>query len=79
MLVLNPPTAVQIDYDLYFSDPYHSSASQVVPFYTTAPDSLTLAMWVQFAQKDDTGIFITLYSAKYVQGVGEGISIDRQA
>lgn len=36
-------------------------------------------MWVQFAQKDDTGIFITLYSAKYVQGVGEGISIDRQA
>uniref|UniRef100_A0A182Y3Y1 Notch n=1 Tax=Anopheles stephensi TaxID=30069 RepID=A0A182Y3Y1_ANOST len=55
--------SVQIDYDLYFSDPYHSSASQVVPFYTTASDSLTLAMWVQFAQKDDTGIFITLYSA----------------
>ncbi|XP_055635764.1 uncharacterized protein LOC129775276 isoform X1 [Toxorhynchites rutilus septentrionalis] len=53
---------IQVDYDLYFSDPSRSSAAQVVPFYTGATDSFTIAFWVQFTQKDDTGIFATLYA-----------------
>lgn len=53
--------AIQVDYDLYFSDATRSTAAQVVPFYTGVSDSLTIAMWVQFAQKDDSGIFFTLY------------------
>ncbi|ENN80781.1 hypothetical protein YQE_02790, partial [Dendroctonus ponderosae] len=59
---------ISVDYDLYFSDPGRSSASQVVPFYTGASSSLTIAMWVQFTQKDENGIFFTLYgvSAKHV-------------
>lgn len=51
-----------MDYDLYFSDPTRSTAAQVIPFGTGASDSLTIAMWVQFAQKDDSGIFYTLYA-----------------
>ncbi|XP_055387901.1 uncharacterized protein LOC129616312 isoform X2 [Condylostylus longicornis] len=52
---------MQVDYDLYFSDPTRSTAAQVVPFLTGESGSLTIAMWVQFAQKDDSGIFFTLY------------------
>lgn len=51
-----------MDYDLYFSDPTRSSASQVIPFYTGEKSSLSIAMWVQFTQKDEGGIFFTLYS-----------------
>lgn len=54
--------AIQVDYDLYFSDATRSSAAQVIPFETGQSDSLTIAMWVQFAQKDDSGIFYTLYA-----------------
>lgn len=54
--------AIQVDYDLYFSDPTRSTAAQVIPFYTSASNSLTIAMWVQFSQKDDSGIFYTLYA-----------------
>ena len=54
-------TAIQVDYDLYFSDPTRSTAAQVVPFHTSESDSLTIALWVQFAQKDDSGIFFSLY------------------
>lgn len=50
-----------MDYDLYFSDATRSTAAQVVPFYTGASNSLTIALWVQFAQRDDSGIFYTLY------------------
>lgn len=50
-----------MDYDLYFSDSTRSTAAQVVPFQTSESNSLTFALWVQFAQKDDTGIFFTLY------------------
>ena len=50
-----------MDYDLYFSDATRSTAAQVVPFYTGASSSLTIALWVQFAQRDDSGIFYTLY------------------
>lgn len=57
--------AISVDYDLYFSDASRSSASQVVPFYTTTSSSLTIAMWVQFTQKDENGIFFTLYSVRY--------------
>lgn len=53
---------IQVDYDLYFSDSTRSTAAQVVPFYTGMTNSLTIAMWVQFSQKDDSGIFFTLYS-----------------
>lgn len=51
-----------MDYDLYFTDAVRSSASQVIPFFTGAKSSFTIAMWVQFTQKDDNGIFFTLYS-----------------
>lgn len=51
-----------MDYDLYFSDATRSTAAQVVPFFTGASNSLTIALWVQFAQRDDSGIFYTLYS-----------------
>lgn len=54
-------SAIQVDYDLYFSDESRSTAAQVVPFQTGETDSLTIAMWVQFAQKDDSGIYFTLY------------------
>lgn len=57
-------TAIQVDYDLYFSDPTRSTAAQVIPFFTEGSDSLTIAMWVQFAQKDDSGIFYTLYAVE---------------
>jgi Concanavalin A-like lectin/glucanases superfamily len=53
--------AIQVDYDLYFSDSTRSTAAQVVPFATGETDSLTIALWVQFATKDDTGIYFTLY------------------
>ncbi|XP_045468348.1 sushi, von Willebrand factor type A, EGF and pentraxin domain-containing protein 1 isoform X2 [Harmonia axyridis] len=53
---------ISVDYDLYFSDETRSSASQVVPFETGSMSSLTIAMWVQFTQKDESGIFFTLYS-----------------
>lgn len=56
--------AIQVDYDLYFSDTTRSTAAQVVPFYTEAANSLTIAMWVQFLQKDDSGIFFTLYAVE---------------
>uniref|UniRef100_A0A1A9UCN5 Uncharacterized protein n=1 Tax=Glossina austeni TaxID=7395 RepID=A0A1A9UCN5_GLOAU len=55
---------IQVDYDLYFSDASRSTAAQVVPFYTGESPSLTIAMWVQFAQKDDTGIFFNLYGVE---------------
>lgn len=51
-----------MDYDLYFSDPTRSTAAQVIPLYTSGSDSLTIAMRVQFSQKDDSGIFYTLYA-----------------
>lgn len=54
-------TAIQVDYDLYFSDATRSTAAQVVPFETGQVDSMTIAMWVQFATKDDSGIYFTLY------------------
>lgn len=57
-------TAIQVDYDLYFSDPARSSASQVIPFFTGARKSLTVAMWVQYTQKDEAGIFFTLYGVR---------------
>lgn len=53
---------IQVDYDLYFSDATRSTAAQVVPFATGGSDSITVAMWVQFAQKEDSGIFYTLYA-----------------
>jgi hypothetical protein len=60
-------SAIQVDYDLYFSDPTRSSASLVVPFFLGAKSSLTIAMWVQFTQKDEGGIFFSLYSVLYVE------------
>ncbi|XP_058454733.1 uncharacterized protein LOC131432461 isoform X2 [Malaya genurostris] len=56
---------IQVDYDLYFSDPSRSSAAQVVPFHTESPDSFTFALWVQFAQKDDNGVLATLYAVNF--------------
>lgn len=53
-----------MDYDLYFSDASRSTAAQVVPFYTGGADSITIAMWVQFAQKDESGIFFSLYEVE---------------
>lgn len=62
-------SAIQVDYDLYFSDPTRSSASLVVPFFLGAKSSLTIAMWVQFTQKDEGGIFFSLYSVSYVESI----------
>lgn len=62
-LILFP--AISVDYDLYFSDPVRSSAAQVVPFDTGAADSLTIAMWVQYTQQDEGGIFFTAYGVRY--------------
>jgi hypothetical protein len=56
--------AIQVDYDLYFSDATRSTAAQVVPFPTSESDSMTIALWVQFSQKDDSGIFFTLYEVE---------------
>lgn len=53
---------IQVDYDLYFSDATRSTAAQVVPFFTNNANSLTVALWVQFSQKDESGIFFNLYS-----------------
>ncbi|XP_022825719.1 sushi, von Willebrand factor type A, EGF and pentraxin domain-containing protein 1 isoform X1 [Spodoptera litura] len=53
---------ISVDYDLYFSDPMRSSAAQVVPFDTGSTDSLTIAMWVQYTQQDEGGVFFTAYS-----------------
>ncbi|EZA50646.1 Sushi, von Willebrand factor type A, EGF and pentraxin domain-containing protein [Ooceraea biroi] len=53
--------SIQVDYDLYFSDPGRSSASQIIPFFTGSTKSLTVAMWVQFTQRDEAGIFFSLY------------------
>lgn len=58
-------TAISVDYDLYFSDPMRSSAAQVVPFSTGSADSLTIAMWVQYTQQDEGGIFFTAYGVRY--------------
>lgn len=55
-----------MDYDLYFSDPLRSSAAQVVPFATNSAKSLTIAMWVQYTQQDEGGIFFTAYGVRYV-------------
>lgn len=55
-------SAISVDYDLYFSDETRSSASQIIPFDTGSKSSLTIAMWIQFIQKDENGIFFTLYS-----------------
>lgn len=55
-----------MDYDLYFSDPLRSSAAQVVPFATGSADSLTIAMWVQYTQQDEGGIFFTAYGVRLV-------------
>lgn len=63
-IIGNISTAIQVDYDLYFSDPARSSASQVIPFFTGARKSLTVAMWVQYTQKDEAGIFFTLYGVR---------------
>lgn len=54
--------AIQVDYDLHFTDLTRSSASLVVPFYLGQKTSMTIAMWVQFTTKDEGGIFFTLYS-----------------
>lgn len=58
--------AIQVDYDLYFSDPGRSSASQIIPFFTGSTKSLTVAMWVQFTQRDEAGIFFSLYGVRYI-------------
>lgn len=62
--LINFLSAIQVDYDLYFSDATRSTAAQVVPFYTAGTNSITIAMWVQFSQKDDSGIFFTLYAVE---------------
>jgi hypothetical protein len=49
---------------LYFSDSSRSTAAQVVPFSTGETDSFTIAMWIQFAQKDDAGIYFSLYEVE---------------
>lgn len=54
--------AVDTNYDLFFSDETRrASASQVIPFVLDT-DSMTLALWVQFTHRDDTGNILTLYS-----------------
>lgn len=58
-------SGINVDFDLYFSDPLRSSAAQVVPFDTGSTDSLTIAMWVQYTQQDEGGIFFTAYSVRY--------------
>lgn len=54
--------AIQVDYDLSFSEPSDSSAALSVPFRLTGKTSLTVAMWVKFAHRDEPGVFFTLYN-----------------
>lgn len=56
--------AIQVDYDLSFPESSESSAALAVPFPLSAKSSLTIAMWVQFNHRDESGIFFTLYSVK---------------
>ncbi|KAK6617037.1 hypothetical protein RUM44_005394 [Polyplax serrata] len=53
---------ISVDFDLHFTDMARSSASLLVPFYFGRKSSLTIAMWVQFTNKDEGGTFFTLYS-----------------
>jgi len=56
-----------VDYDFSFPEETLSSAALTVPFqFTGGRDSFTIAMWVQYAQKDEPGIFFTLYSVTLV-------------
>ncbi|XP_059477749.1 uncharacterized protein LOC132198041 isoform X1 [Neocloeon triangulifer] len=52
---------VQVDYDMYFPEPERSSATLVVPFRTGPSQSMTVAMWVKYAQRDESGVFFTMY------------------
>lgn len=59
---------IQVDYDFSFPEETLSSAALTIPFqFTGSRDSFTIAMWVQYAQKDDSGIFFTLYSVTLVK------------
>lgn len=59
--------AIQVDYDFSFPEETLSSAALTVPFqFSGSKDSFTIAMWVQYAQKDEPGIFFTLYSVTLV-------------
>ncbi|XP_050541159.1 sushi, von Willebrand factor type A, EGF and pentraxin domain-containing protein 1 [Daktulosphaira vitifoliae] len=54
---------IQVDYDFSFPDETLSSAALSVPFqFAGNRDSFTIAMWVQYSQKDEPGVFFTLYS-----------------
>ncbi|XP_054265760.1 uncharacterized protein LOC128988471 [Macrosteles quadrilineatus] len=53
---------IQVDYDLSFTEPTDSSAALAVPFRLGGKTSLTIAMWVQFAHRDEPGVFFTLYN-----------------
>lgn len=60
--------AIQVDYDFSFPEETLSSVALTVPFqFTGGRDSFTIAMWVQYAQKDEAGIFFTLYSVTSVE------------
>lgn len=58
--------AIQVDYDLSFSEPADSSAALSVPFRLNGKTSITVAMWVQFAHHDEPGVFFTLYNVAWV-------------
>ncbi|XP_075226178.1 sushi, von Willebrand factor type A, EGF and pentraxin domain-containing protein uif [Lycorma delicatula] len=53
---------IQVDYDLSFPELADSSAALTVPFQLSGKTSFTVAMWVQFTNRDEHGIFFTLYS-----------------
>jgi len=58
--------AIQVDYDLSFTDPTRSSAALVLPFFLGGKTSMTIGMWVQFTQKDEGGVFFTMYQVGLV-------------
>lgn len=59
---------IQVDYDLSFPETSYSSAALSVPFrFEGNRQSITIAMWVQFANHDEPGVFLTLYSVTSAQ------------
>lgn len=58
--------AIQVDYDLVFTDEEGTgSAQQVIPFQINKEFAgVSLAFWVKFTHNDDTGTFLNYYVVK---------------
>lgn len=65
--MLSLTIAIQVDYDLVFSDEEGTaSAQQQIPFQISSEKTIgfSLSAWVRFAHHDDTGTFLNYYVVK---------------